>query len=76
MTESRLEMATRHAGAGRRVVASQRQLVERLKANGRPTLDAERLLWLFEASLRIFEDDLRDALTEQEESGTGKTRRR
>lgn len=58
MPESRREMATRHVEAGRRIVDSQRQLIEQLRAGARPTVEAERLLSLYESSLQIFEQDL------------------
>ncbi len=65
MSESRLEMATRHVATGQRIVDGQRLLLEHLKAGGRPFREAERLLALFEASLRIFEDDLESIIARQ-----------
>jgi hypothetical protein len=56
--ESKVEMVFRHVAQGRRVVARQRQLVERLALNGCDTTDAEQILDLFVRTLAIFEDDL------------------
>jgi hypothetical protein len=58
--ESLLEVARRHVLDGRQLVASQRLRVERLRAAGRNTDSAERILGLFEKSQDIFERHLRD----------------
>lgn len=59
-------MAIRHVAQGRRIVASQMQLIEHLKAVGRPTAEAERTLYVYECSLRIFEDDLASIVAKEE----------
>jgi hypothetical protein len=59
-------MAFRHVAQGRQIVESQKRLIEHLKAAGRPTGPAERLLDLYESSLRIFEDDLASAIAKEE----------
>jgi len=51
-------MAFRHVVQGRRLVARQRQVVERLALNGCDTTNAEQILDLFVRTLAIFEDDL------------------
>lgn len=58
MPESSREIALRHVAQGRQIVESQRQLIDHLKSLGRPTVDAERVLYVYESGLRIFEDDL------------------
>jgi hypothetical protein len=65
MPESPREMAMRHVEAGRRIVESQRQLIEQLKTSARPTLEAERLLATYLSSLRIFEDELESILAKE-----------
>ncbi len=56
--ESKVEIAFRHVVQGRRLVARQRRLVERLALNGRDTTNAEQILDLFVRTLALFEDDL------------------
>jgi Fe2+ or Zn2+ uptake regulation protein len=51
-------MALRHALAGRRIIAAQRERVARLLAQGRNTTEAEQLLSQYERTQAIFEDDL------------------
>lgn len=51
-------MAARHVAEGKRIVARQRTLIARHEEAGRSTVDSEKLLALFERTLRIFEDDL------------------
>jgi hypothetical protein len=58
MTESRYEMALRHVRRGREIVAAQRLTVQRLRAQGAYSSDAEHLLDLYLRSLQIFEQDL------------------
>jgi hypothetical protein len=57
--ESPLVKAVRHVAEGRRIVARQQALIERLRALGHSTLRAEGTLALFLRSLAIFEDDER-----------------
>lgn len=56
---SSLEIAIRHVGQGRRIVARQRRLIETLAGNGCDTSNAERTFDLFVTTLRIFEEHLR-----------------
>jgi hypothetical protein len=56
----RLKLARRLVVEGRRIVANQLARIERLKALGCDTKEAERTLDVFLKSLAIFEDDLRD----------------
>jgi hypothetical protein len=58
--ESILDVARRHVVDGRRIVATQRLRIERLRADGRDTESAERILRLFERSQDIFEKHLRE----------------
>jgi|HubBroStandDraft_6_1064221.scaffolds.fasta_scaffold1711741_1 hypothetical protein len=66
MTEDRLSMALRHVESGRRIVANQKKLIERLRHDGYRTDSAESLLRHFATSQKFFEKDLLEALT-----GTG-----
>lgn len=54
--ESALAMAVRHVAEARRIVAGQRQRIERLRADGHNVLDFEQTLSVFEATLRLLED--------------------
>lgn len=56
MTER--EKAEQYVTEGRRIVAEQQAKVDRLRATGRETYDAEQELRVFEDSLAIFEDHL------------------
>jgi hypothetical protein len=67
--ENEREMAFRHVIHGRRVVARQRERVERLALNGSDTTEAERTLDLFARTLNIFEDDLRRILADEWKKG-------
>ena len=58
MEESELEAAHRHVTQSRRIVATQRERVVRLKANGHDVRAAEKELELFENSLLICEQHL------------------
>ena len=60
-----LDVASRHVRNGRRIIASQRGLVEHLRTTGRDVSDAERTLELFERSQAIFEDHLRQLEAER-----------
>jgi hypothetical protein len=51
-------MAARHVMQAQRIVHEQRARVERLRAIGASTVDAEDTLRAFEGSLKIFEDHL------------------
>jgi hypothetical protein len=59
------DVAWRHVHNGRRIIASQRGLVEQLRTTGRDASDAERTLELFERSQAIFEDHLRQLEAER-----------
>lgn len=54
-----LELARLHVIDGRRIVANQRQIIDRLKRDGRDPADAERTLELFEQSLENLEGHLK-----------------
>ena len=56
MTER--EKAEQYVTEGRRIVAEQQAKVDRLRATGRETYDAEQELRVFEDLLAIFEDHL------------------
>ena len=60
-----LDVAWRHVHNGRRIIASQRGLVEQLRTTGRDVSNAERTLELFERSQAIFEDHLRQLEAER-----------
>ena len=60
-----LDVAWRHIHNGRRIIASQRGLVEQLRTTGRDLSNAERTLELFERSQAIFEDHLRQLEAER-----------
>jgi hypothetical protein len=62
MEPSKMEMAFHHVINGRRIVARQRERVERLARNGSDTTEANRTLDLFARTLDIFEEDLRRIL--------------
>ena len=53
-------LARRHVVEGRRIVERQRQCLRELASTGRISADAERTLDLFERTLAIFEQHLRD----------------
>jgi hypothetical protein len=52
-------LAREHVVKGRAIVARQRGLIEQIRARRSGPSQAEDLLLRFEASLRIFEEDLR-----------------
>ena len=54
--ESTLEQAVRHVAEAKRFVAEQRQRIEKLKASGISTLDAEQTLDVFTTTLKLLED--------------------
>lgn len=66
MIENRLIIALRHVESGRRIVANQKTLIERLHHAGHDTVEAKSLLRHFQTSQAFFENDLLEALT-----GTG-----
>jgi hypothetical protein len=47
--------------SARRIVARQRQIVARRKTAGHQATESERLLWQFERTLAIFEQELVEA---------------
>jgi hypothetical protein len=57
-SENALSMATRHVRQSEDRVARQRQLVEKLRADGHDTTKAENILATLEASLREHRDHL------------------
>lgn len=72
--EDQLSMARRHVDAGRKIVARQCETVRRLESNGCDAREAGRTLNLFERTLVIFEDHLRE-LTRSDPDAGGETRR-
>jgi hypothetical protein len=58
--ESLLDVTRSHVLDGRQIVANQRLRIERLRAEGRDTESAERILGAFERSQEIFEKHLHD----------------
>jgi hypothetical protein len=58
MDVDRVTAAARLLGKARLIVIEQKSRIERLKAAGASTLEAERVLATFEANLRFFEDSL------------------
>ena len=56
--DERLALARRHVEAGRRTIVHQRQMVERLKTEGRDTKAAAALLTILEHTQKVFERDL------------------
>jgi len=65
--EIKRDMALRHVLEGRRIVARQKALIERMRASGLDISDAESLLNSFIRSLAVFEDDLRVAGAKERE---------
>jgi hypothetical protein len=66
--ESELEQTKRHVAGGRRLIAAQLDLIQSLKALGRPTHNAEVTLETFERIQAIYEDHLK-ALTSKRTGG-------
>ncbi len=58
MTEARHEMALRHVLSGRKIIAAQKELIERRRNDGKSTTEQEELLAQFEHTQSMFEDDL------------------
>jgi hypothetical protein len=56
----RLAFARGHVEWGRLTIVRQRQIVEKLKAEGRNSKAAEELLAVFERTQKVFEHDLAD----------------
>lgn len=54
--EGDLTMAVRHVVGARRIVAKQRARIPQMRAAGRPTLDAEQPVQIFESTLQLLED--------------------
>jgi hypothetical protein len=69
MEPSKKQLAFRHVIDGRRIVARQRERVERLARNGCDTTASTRTLDLFVRTLNIFEDDLREILADEKKRG-------
>ena len=58
-----LDFSRRHVAEGRRIVGLQRLRIERMKARGQNTADAEQTLVLFEQSLAILKEHLQAKMT-------------
>jgi hypothetical protein len=63
--ESKLHMAERHVREAKTHVAQQRDILERLRRDGHPTMDAESLLGVFQETLKTHQDDLARLQAEQ-----------
>jgi hypothetical protein len=57
--ESELEQARRHVAEGRRLIAAQEDLIKSLKAQGKPTDNAEATLETFKRCQAMFEGHLK-----------------
>jgi hypothetical protein len=69
----RLEEALRHVTTGQRLIAQQRDIIKRIKAQGGDSTQSERLLAEFESSQQIFVNDLTRIRGEQPDLRNGKT---
>jgi hypothetical protein len=58
MAKDQITLAREHVTRGRAIVARQRSLIAQIRAQRRDPALAEDFLARFEASLRIFEEDL------------------
>jgi hypothetical protein len=58
-----LDFSRRHVAEGRRIVGLQRLRIERMKARGQNTAEAEQTLVLFEQSLAILKQHLQAKMT-------------
>ena len=58
--DERRALARHHIEATRLTILHQRQMVERLRAEGRDSKAAEELLAVFERTQKVFERDLAD----------------
>ena len=70
----KLIVAAHRVAEARRIVAEQHQLIAKLKAFGRPTLDAERTLRMYVGSLKHLEDYERKIRME-DKAKTGETKK-
>jgi Spy/CpxP family protein refolding chaperone len=61
MDDNALKLASDHAAQAEQLVSKQKAIIERLKADGKDTLEAEQTLALFEVNLKIFQEH-RDSL--------------
>ncbi len=59
MAETRREVALRHVMTGDGIIAAQRERIERLRAAGQNTTEAEDLLARYERTQAMFVDDLK-----------------
>ncbi len=67
-------MAAHRVAEARRIVAEQHQIIAKLKAFGRPTLDAEIALGMYVSSLKHLEDHEHKIRTEDKVK-TGETKK-
>lgn len=56
--ESTLEVAQRHVAVGKSLIAEQKAIIERLRADGHPTEAAQRLLATLEQTLSVMYEHL------------------
>jgi hypothetical protein len=68
--------ARRTVDAAHKIVERQRRVVDQLRKTGCDTTDSTIMLTLFENSLRLFEEHLRDVINEAERARTGLSLRR
>ena len=54
--ENTLEQAVRYVAEAKRIITEQRQRIEKLKASGISTIDAEQTLDVFTTTLKLLED--------------------
>lgn len=56
--ETRVQIAERHVRQAETHVARQKQMIERLRRRNRSTVDDEKLLQIFQETLKVHQDDL------------------
>jgi len=69
--KSRKQLALRHVLTGRKIIASQRERIERRRAKGLDATEAERLLAQYERTQEIFESDLKRIQNEEKAASVG-----
>jgi protein-disulfide isomerase-like protein with CxxC motif len=71
----KLILAVQRIAEARQIVTDQRALIEKLKAAGHPTLDAERALPMYLSALKHLEDHAR-RLRQKDQAKNGETVKR
>ena len=75
LRRNKVILAAMRAAEARQLVAAQRQIIEGLKTTGSPMRDAQRMLMIYESSLRhleAYEDKLRKERKNPETKKPGK----